>query len=134
MSRARIESVAEPEGRRLYRLARLSPVDQRMGAPRRMPSLEGEIAALITEGELARMERLDPVREWIRRGNIPTEFILEQLLIMLARGDDARYRLLAEPNGRNRARFALSELAHLRRLLDRAQQAGASGGRGFSAN
>jgi hypothetical protein len=53
---------------------------------------------------------------------------------MLARGDDARYRLLAEPNGRNRARFALSELAHLRRLLDRAQQAGASGGRGFSAN
>ena len=35
---------------------------------------------------------------------------------------------------RNRARFALSELAHLRRLLDRAQQAGASGGRGFSAN
>lgn len=133
-SRAVIETVAEPEGRRLYRLARLSPIDQRLGAPRRMPSLEGEIAALITQGELARMERLDPVRDWIRRGNIPTEFILEQLLILLARGDDTRYRLLAEPSGRNRARFALSELAYLRRLLDRAKESGAPGGRGFSVN
>ena len=132
--RARIDSIAEPEGRRLYRLARLSPVDRRIGAPRRMPVLEGEIARLITRGELGRWQQLEPVRSWIERGGVPTDFILEQLLMMLSRGDDARYRLLEEPSGRIRARFALSELAHLGKLLDGAAVRGAAAQRGVSAN
>ena len=37
LSRAKIESIAEPDGRRLYRLARLSPLDARNGPPRRLP-------------------------------------------------------------------------------------------------
>lgn len=132
--RARIDTIAEPEGRRLYRLARLSPIDRSVGTPRRLPALESEIEALITRGELRRMQRLDPVREWIRRGSVPTEMILEQLLFMLSRGDDARYRLLEEPSGRARARFALSELAHLSKLLDRAADRSAAGARGVSTN
>lgn len=74
------------------------------------------------------------VRDWIRRGNVPTEFIVEQLLMMLSRGDDARYQLLAEPSGRTRARFALSELTYLANLLDRAAERAAPAGRGISAN
>ncbi|RLS24290.1 MAG: hypothetical protein DWH74_03115 [Planctomycetota bacterium] len=133
-SRARIDVIAEPEGRRLYRLARLSPVDRKNGAPRWMPGLEAEISTLVSRGNLLRMQQLDPVRDWIRRGNVPTEFIVEQLLMMLSRGDDARYQLLAEPSGRTRARFALSELNYLANLLDRAAERAAPAGRGISAN
>jgi len=133
--RARIESISEPEGRRLYRLARLAPIDRRRSAPRRMPVLEGEIASLIEEGALARWSQLDAVRMWVKRRNLPTEFIVEQLVAMLAGRDaDARYRMLAEPNGRVRARFALSELAHLQRMVGHAATRSAAGERGVAAN
>jgi Lon protease-like protein len=133
--RARIDSIAEPEGRRLYRLARLAPVERRQGAPRRMPVLEGEIASLIEDGELARWPALDAVRMWVRRRNLPTEFIVEQLVAMLSSRDaDARYRLLAEPNGRVRARFALSELAYLRRMVGHASTRSTDAERGVIAN
>lgn len=132
--RARIDAVAEPEGRRLYRLGRLSAVDHRAGAPRRMPGLEEEISSILSRGELRRWQQLDPMRSWIERGSVPTDFILEQLLMVLSRGDEARYRMLAEPSGRTRARFALSELAHLSRLIDGAAGRGVAVQRGMSAN
>ena len=133
-TRARIASVAEPDGRRLYRLARLEPIDHRPGAPRRLPGLEAEIEALVGSGELARWQHLEPIRGWIKRGTVPTAFIVEQLLMLLSRGDELRYRLLAEPSGRVRARFALSELAHLRALLDGAAERGGAVKRGVSQN
>lgn len=133
-SRARIESISEPEGRRLYRLARLAPVDRKSGAPRKMPGLEVEICELITRGELSRWQQLDPVRDWLKRGAVPTDFIVEQLLLMLSRGDELRYQLLAEPSGRVRARYALSELAHLRSLLDGASRRGDHPSRGVTTN
>lgn len=132
--RAQIDAIAEPEGRRLYRLARLTPVDRRAAAPRRMPALEREIAAIISRGELGRWQQLDPVRSWLDRRTMPTDFILEQLLNLLSRGDESRYRMLAEPSGRSRARFALSELAHIGRMLDHAAEGGPAAERGFHAN
>jgi hypothetical protein len=65
---------------------------------------------------------------------MPTDFILEQLLNLLSRGDESRYRMLAEPNGRSRARFALSELAHIGRMLDHAAAGAPAAERGFHAN
>jgi len=133
-TRARIASVAEPDGRRLYRLGRLDPVDHRPGSPRRLPGLEAEIGALVGSGELARWQQLEPIRGWIKRGTVPTAFIVEQLLMMLSRGDELRYRLLSEPSGRVRARYALSELAHLRTLLDGAAERTSASERGISRN
>ncbi|MEY5032694.1 MAG: hypothetical protein RL354_1725 [Planctomycetota bacterium] len=133
--RARIESISEPEGRRLYRLARLAPIGRTRSVPRRMPVLEGEIATLIEDGALARWSQLDAVRMWVKRRNLPTEFIVEQLVAMLAGRDaDVRYRMLAEPNGRVRARFALSELAYLQRMVGHAEARSAAGERGVGAN
>ena len=120
VSRARIESIAEPDGRRLYRLARLAPIDARQGPPRRLPGFNHMLSALLAQSQLQRVQRLETVREWLTRGSVPTEVIIEQLLPMLARGDGARYQLLAEPSGRERARFVLSELAHLGQQLSRA--------------
>jgi Lon protease-like protein len=120
VSRARIESIAEPDGRRLYRLARLAPIAARPGPPRRLPGFNHMLAALLAQPQLRRVQRLDAVREWLTRGSVPTEVIIEQLLPLLARGDDMRYQLLAEPSGRERARFVLSELAHLGQQLSRA--------------
>jgi len=133
-ARARIQTVAEPDGRRLYRLARLEPIDHRPGAARRLPGLEAEIGGLIGSGELSRWKLLEPVRGWIKRGNVPTAFIVEQLLMLLSRGDSQRYRLLEEPSGRVRARFALSELAHLRALLEGAAERGVASARGVTGN
>lgn len=122
VSRARIESISEPDGRRLYRQARLVPIDARIGAPRRLPGFNSVLASILAQSELRRMQRLDPVREWLARGSVPTEVIIEQLLPLLARGDDARYQMLAEPSGRERGRFVLSELAHLGQQLSRAAE------------
>ena len=120
VSRARIESIAEPDGRRLYRLARLVPIDARSGPPRRLPGFNHMLGSLLNQSQLRRVQRLETVREWLVRGSVPTEVIIEQLLPLLARGDDMRYQMLAEPSGRERARFVLSELAHLGQQLSRA--------------
>jgi uncharacterized protein len=122
VSRARIESISEPDGRRLYRLARLVPIDARAGAPRRLPGFNHMLSALLAQDQLRRVQRLDPVRDWLSRGSVPSEVIIEQLLPLLARGDDARYQLLAEASGRERGRFVLSELAHLGLQLSRAAE------------
>ncbi|MEY3025979.1 MAG: hypothetical protein RL136_188 [Planctomycetota bacterium] len=133
--RARIESIAEPAGQRLYRLARLSPIDRRVHAPKRMPELESEIESLVAGGELGRWSRLDAVRAWVKRHNLPTDFIVEQITSMLAgRDQELRYRLLADPSSRSRARFALSELRHLQNMLGHAAAREAKGSRGISPN
>lgn len=136
LCRARIESIAEPEGRRLYRLARLAPLEppSTKGA-RRLPMLERELGELLSSGQLRRMHGLDPVRDWIARGKVPTDILVEQLAAILSRGDEQRYALLAEPSGRARARFVLSELSYLSRVLDRAsERTPASARRGVNAN
>ncbi len=120
VSRAHIESIAEPDGRRQYRLARMRPTDSRSGAARRLPALEGTIQRLLGARELQRMQRLETVRALMRQPGIPTDVIVEQLLFSLASGDRMRYELLAEPNARARARVALRELNTLGQLLDRA--------------
>ncbi|MFM7260944.1 MAG: LON peptidase substrate-binding domain-containing protein, partial [bacterium] len=122
MARAQIETIAEPDGRRLYRLARLKPLALRTDATRRLPELEATIERLVNSGELARMPRLEQVRQWIRKGNVPTDVLVEQLNDILSRGDDCRYGLLSESNGRLRARFMLSELSHLSTLLGEASR------------
>lgn len=135
MARAEIESIAEPDGRRLYRLARLRPLQVRGEGARRMPGLESSIEQLVNSGELARMPRLEQVRQWIRKGNVPTDVLVEQLNDMLSRGDECRYGLLAESNGRIRARHMLSELSHLHALLgDAARRTPASEMRGTGLN
>jgi Lon protease-like protein len=121
VSRARIDSISEPEGRRLYRLARMTPLEARSGSPRRFPALERRLSQILSTGEIRRWERLQPVRKWIERGAVPTEVVVEQLVSMLARGDDARYAMLCEPSGRQRARFVLSELAGIAGSLDGAR-------------
>jgi Lon protease-like protein len=126
VARARIESIAEPDGRRLYRIARLAPMLSRVGGPRRLPVLEGMIGALLAHGELARMQRFEQIRNWIRRGSIPTEVLVEQINVMLSRSDDVRYALLAEPSSKARARRALRELTYLRDLIDHAAERTAS--------
>lgn len=135
VSRARIESVAEPEGRRLYRQARMMPLDARSGSPRRFPALERRLAGILSAGEIRRWERLRPVRQWIERGAVPTEVVVEQLVSMLARGDDARYAMLAEASGRQRARFVLGELVAIARSLDGARaRCAEQPGRGVHCN
>lgn len=120
VGRGEIQSVAEPEGRRLYRLARIAPTEARSGPPRRLPELERSLGRSLESGVLKRMQRLEPMREWIARGSVPTEVIVEQLAFLLSRGDEQRYALLAQHSGRERARFVLSELAYLAAVLGHA--------------
>ncbi len=100
-----------------------------------MPALEAAIGRLVHTAELARMPRLEQLRGWIRQGNVPTDVLVEQLNDFLARRDEVRYRLLAEPSGRVRARNALSELEHLANVLRHAAERTASStSRGITLN
>jgi len=120
LGRARIESISEPDGRRQYRLARLAPLESHLRSPRRFPGFNHLLASILEAPALQRIHRFGTIREWLARGSVPSEVIMEQLLSMLARDDDTRYALLAEPRCRERARFVLSELSHLGSQLERA--------------
>ncbi|MBI1303783.1 MAG: hypothetical protein GC172_08345 [Phycisphaera sp.] len=120
LGRARIESISEPDGRRLYRVAKLAPLESTMGAPRRLPGFNQMLGSILESPALQRIHRFGTIRDWLARGAVPSEVVVEQLLSMLARDDDTRYGLLAEPRCRERARFVLSELSHLGSQLERA--------------
>lgn len=135
VSRAAIEQVAEPDGRRLYRLARLQPLDARPAAPRRLPELSAMLGEILAHPQLRRMPRFEQLRGFLGRTGVPTEAIVEQLLFGLLRDEEERYAMLAEPNARARARFVLGELGLLARLIDHAfERAPASPSRGVHLN
>lgn len=134
VGRARIAEIAEPDGQRLYRLARLEPLEGRPTSSARLPELSGMLAEVLGTPHLRRKPRFDQLRALLERADVPTDLVVEQLLFSLARTDDERYAMLAEPSGRARARFLLSELGHLARLLERASRAPEAAARGVTFN
>lgn len=114
--RGRIDSVIEPSGDRLYRAARVTPLE----GTQRFPRLAAErrrLRALLDRPRLRRMCSSEAVREWIARGDVPTHALVELVSFALLKDDELRYRMLEEPDCRRRARMLTDELRHIDRLV-----------------
>ncbi len=111
--RARIEAIEEAAAPRLYARAFLRPTESLHRHFGTIRALRMAILKHMEHGELRRSDAFHQIRDWLAQEKFPAELLLEQIGSLLANGDDQRYRLLAEPSLRERARFILSELATL---------------------
>lgn len=121
--RATIREVMEPAPGRLYRFGRLLPIEE----PGRIPKLSAtrrRLRELLDGPRLRRMTSADAVRQWIAREDVPTHALVELVSFALLKDDELRYRMLAEPDARTRAKLLTSELVNLDRLVALAERQG----------
>jgi len=118
--RARIRSIIEPEGPRLFRQAMLEPLERLDRPAPGLPATRRRLRAIFEEGRLARVRSAAGFVELVRRTDIPTSAVIEILSSSLIHDAEARYLILAEPDLRNRARLLAAELARLDGLIARA--------------
>jgi Lon protease-like protein len=126
VARATIQEVNEPEGKRLYRTARLTPLEQPMGARPAMHQARRVIRDLLSSGRLSRLQSARPLLEWIERSDVPTHAAIELAAYAFVRDPERRYRMLAEARPIARARLVRDELVALDKLLAAAELQGSS--------
>jgi Lon protease-like protein len=118
--RARIRSIIEPEGPRLFRQAMLEPLERHDRPTPRLPAVRRRIRELFAEGRLSRVAGAGTFVELALREEIPTSAFVEIVSAAILNDSDARYRMLAEPDLRARARLLGDALRRLDGLLARA--------------
>ncbi|MBL0871338.1 MAG: LON peptidase substrate-binding domain-containing protein [Phycisphaerales bacterium] len=142
--RARIVRELPGVEQRLYRLAMLEPVglteeaaaekaeraerglrvEAGGGEPKARGGLgdrRGRLLRLMRETSLRDLSEADAVAKHLEDDAIPTSAILELVSIALIDDRELRYRLLEEGDVNRRGELIESQLAELRRLLDRAK-------------
>lgn len=118
--RARIRSIIEPEGPRLFRQAMLEPIERHDRPTPRLASMRRRIRELFAEGRLARITDASTFVELALREEIPTAAFVEIVGAAILNDAEARYRMLAEPDLRERTRLLGDELRRLDGLIARA--------------
>ena len=122
LCRARIIRVHEPENGRLFRVARLKPVECVDEEPAPMPAVRSELRSLLNHPRLAtRLHGAQRVIEWFDQDDVSTHALLELIGFTLVKDLEVRYRLLAEPNPDRRADIIKFELKHLEALVRQAE-------------
>jgi len=118
--RARIRSIIEPEGPRLFRQAMLEPLERHDRPSPRLSAARRHLRTLFAEGRLARMSGADAFAALALRDEIPTSALVEIVGGAILNDTEARYRMLAEPDLRARTRLLVDELERLDGLIARA--------------
>jgi Lon protease-like protein len=120
--RARIMQLIEPEDERLYRMARLAPLEPVHENPPPMPRQRRQLRTMLSGPRLSRMRGVDKIMQWFDHKDVPTHALLELIGFSLLHDGELRYRLLAEASPIRRADIistALANLDHLIRVADR---------------
>ena len=118
--RARIRSIIEPEGPRLFRQAMLEPLERHDRPMPRLSAARRRIRELFAEGRLSRVAGASTFVELALRDEIPTSAFVEIVSAAILNDPEARYRMLAEPDLRARTRLLGDELRRLDGLIARA--------------
>ena len=120
--RARIAREVPPEPGRLYREAFLEPFGKIEGPDEMTLQVERErLTNLLANAPLKKLRDADAVLEHMNNPEIPTSAILELMTLSFINDNDLRYRLLATPDAKGRARLIESELESIAKLLRQAQ-------------
>lgn len=115
--RARIVTIDEPSGPRLYRQARLQhiePPDREFPA---MHSARRAIREVMSGPRLRRMNSIRALLDWWLREDLPTHAMVEIVGDAIVRNECERYRLLEEPDPWARAKLLRDHLVGLDRLV-----------------
>lgn len=122
LCRARIVRVDEPENGRMFRVARLKPLECVDEEPAPMPEVRTELRTLLNTPRLSsHLNGAKRVIEWFDQDDVSTHALLELIGFTLVKDMEVRYRLLAEPNPRRRAEIIRRELRHLDSLVRQAE-------------
>jgi Lon protease-like protein len=124
VARARILAMHEPDGRRLYRMAEVVPLERPRAARPPMPAVRAALHELLSRPRLARVEAARQVLECFGEREVPTHAAVEVAGYALVRDAEARYRLLAEADPRRRAELVRDAIAELERLVALAERQG----------
>ncbi|MHC5003387.1 MAG: LON peptidase substrate-binding domain-containing protein [Planctomycetota bacterium] len=119
--RAVIKEMIEPDEDRMYRMARLLPLEALDAEPPPMEHVRGRLHRILTRPRLGMMRSVEPVLEWFRREDVPTHALIELVGFTLVHDPELKYCLLAEADPLERATIVSRELCRLDRLLGLAE-------------
>jgi Lon protease-like protein len=115
--RATIKEMLEPDNGRLYRMAKLTPLEATDGCTPALEQLRDEMHTVLSRPRLQRLRSIKPVLEWFDRSDVPTHALLELVGFTLVHDPELKYDLLAEADVLRRADLISSELDRLDRLI-----------------
>ncbi len=120
--RARIAREIPPVSGRLYRQAIMEPFGTfDPAADRSLSTARERLTSMLSSTPLTHLRDSSTVLKHMANPTIPTSAILELMTLSFINDNDLRYRLLATPDAKGRARLIESELESLARLLRQAQ-------------
>jgi len=118
--RARIIEITEPDGKRLYRTARMDlheqPVDDA-----ELSDVRERLHDLIKRPRLGAVRGIGKVQPFFEKDEVPTHALLELLGSTVVEDPTLRYELLAESSARGRATLLDKELKSIDRLVQSAE-------------
>ncbi len=133
--RARIASIDEPEGDRLYRLAKLRLLDRADAAESDLTNQRDELRQLLNSPRLQSLRGVTKVRQLFDREDVPTSALLELVGSALLEDPAVRYALLSEAAPERRAAIIRRELRTIDGVIRAAQwQMNAGWPKGLSWN
>lgn len=120
--RAKILELIEPDNGRLYRMARLSPLEPLNEQPPPMPEVRRELRKLLNSRTFSRLTCIKPVMHWFDSDDVPTHKLMELIPFALLPDGEIRYQLLAEASPHRRADMIKGELLSLSQIVSRAER------------
>jgi len=133
--RAQIAQIDEPEGDRLYRLAKLRLLDRADTIEHDLSDERAELRHLLNSPRLQTLRGVTRVRQLLDREDVPTNALLELIGSALLEDPEVRYALLAEPAPQRRAAIIHRELRSMDAVIRAAQwQMNAGWPKGMSWN
>lgn len=133
--RARIVDEEEPTPTRMFRTARLEPVEQDPYDTTELDHHRGWLEAELESGELSRLRASEDLLEYVRNEDVPTSILFELLSFTLLSDTELRYGLLAEPDPLRRAELVRNDLERVRKMIRLAdKQASGEWPKGMSWN
>jgi Lon protease-like protein len=121
VARARIRAMHEADGRRMYRMADLEPLERPLAPRPAMRRTRAAMQAILSSPRLRRMESIRQLLEWFGRADVPVHAAVEVAAGALVRDPEVRYRLLSEADAYRRASIVRDELVALERLIASAE-------------
>ncbi|MGA1266114.1 MAG: LON peptidase substrate-binding domain-containing protein [Phycisphaerales bacterium] len=115
--RAEIVLIEEPSGRRLYRQARLRPIEPPERRAPCMPETRRVLKQLLQRPRLQRLASAKAASAWTERGDLPTHAMVELIGAALVREEPHRYELLACADPWARARIVARTIARLEAVV-----------------
>ncbi|MEM1329052.1 MAG: LON peptidase substrate-binding domain-containing protein [Planctomycetota bacterium] len=123
--RAEIVEELEPADGRLFRLARLDPLEEGASvvgdsdeeSPWELDAERERLDEMLSSGPLAQLTVAEAVLGYVRNEQVPTALLLDIVGIALVTDEEPRYHLLAEGDAVRRRAFVRGEVERLAQLL-----------------